>query len=139
MIQKVFKVIFLMSALSLANTSCVKVLPNGGLYVPIPNVEPKFPVQIFYGENKPTANYDFIEHIVLNEEKPLEKNQIIKQGRMLKRGNNEETKQLLLAQLTMKATEIGAHALINVTYKVFATATSTGYELKGDAVRFGRQ
>lgn len=55
---------------------------------------------------------------------------------MAYRGNDAQTKDLLTAQLVIKAQKLGADALINVQYRYFTSATVEGYTLKGLAVQY---
>jgi uncharacterized protein YbjQ (UPF0145 family) len=55
---------------------------------------------------------------------------------MLKRGNDEQQKRDLLKQMVEKAQDLGASGLMNVNYKVFSTASTSGYILTGKAFRY---
>ena len=55
---------------------------------------------------------------------------------MVFRGNDAQTKDLLTAQLVLKAQKAGADALIKVQYSYFTSATMEGFTMKGLAVRY---
>jgi uncharacterized protein YbjQ (UPF0145 family) len=55
---------------------------------------------------------------------------------MVYRGNDAQTKDLLTAQLVLKAQKVGADALINVQYRYFTSTTVEGYTMKGLAVKY---
>lgn len=115
-------------------SSCIRPNPNGGLYIPIPSKEVKYPIDVFYKDDKPPKSYDILERVSIKEESPEFRGTT--NGRMLNRGNDEDQKRLLMAQLVLKAQNIGADALVNVNYRVMLGEKTTGYELWGIAVRY---
>jgi hypothetical protein len=95
----------------------------------------KYPIELFY-ENEPIERpYSEIGWVEIGSEDLLTPEQT-KDKRMMYRGNDAKTKELLTARLVMKAQKIGANALINVQYKYYTTVSTEGYMLKGLAVRY---
>jgi hypothetical protein len=95
----------------------------------------KYPIELFY-ENEPIERpYSEIGWVEIGSEDLLTPEQT-KDKRMMHRGNDVKTKELLTARLVIKAQKIGANALINVQYKYYTTVTTEGYMLKGLAVRY---
>ena len=95
----------------------------------------KYPIDIFY-ENQPMERpYSEIGWVELSSEDSLT-NEQTRDKRMMQRGNDAKTKELLTARLVMKAQKIGANAIINVQYKYYTTVKNEGYILKGLAVRY---
>jgi hypothetical protein len=95
----------------------------------------KYPIEIFY-ENQPMERpYSEIAWVEIGSEDSLTAEQT-KDRRMMHRGNDAKTKELLTARLVIKAQKIGANAIINVQYKYYTTVKSEGYMLKGLAVRY---
>ncbi|MEZ0485157.1 hypothetical protein [Fibrella aquatica] len=100
---------------------------------------PKYPVELFYAEQRPGRAYDELKFLYINEETPLQAGQRIKGGRMLGRGNTMLDKDALMGKLTLQAQRLGADALINVRYQYFTTATANGYSLEGLAVKYKQE
>ena len=120
-------------------SSCLKSLPNGGgVYVPIPTAAVKYPTEMYYGTQQPDKTYQVVQDLSISEENPLGYSQRVNEGRMLKRGNDEDAKQLLYAKLSLQAKELGADGLINITYKVFTGMKSDGFEIRATAVKFDK-
>jgi uncharacterized protein YbjQ (UPF0145 family) len=117
--------------------ACVKTNPkDGGLYVPIPFAQIKYPTEMFFGEKEPTLPFQTIKEISIIEENSLGISQRVNNGRMLKRGKDEDEKTLLYAKLSLQAKELGADAVIKIKYKVFTTMTTDGIEITGVAVKY---
>ncbi|MDI9859394.1 hypothetical protein [Flectobacillus roseus] len=98
-------------------------------------IDEKYPIEILQGTDKPANAFEEIENLKIEGEYPLTTDQEYK-GRMLKRGNDEQQKRDLLKQMVEKAQDLGASGLMNVNYKVFSTATTSGYILTGKAFRY---
>ncbi len=95
----------------------------------------KYPIEVVYAGQSIERPYSEIGMIEIGSEDSLTKDQT-SDRRMLKRGNDASTKELLLAKLVLKAQKIGADALINVTYKYYTSVEKEGYLLSGTAVRY---
>ncbi len=100
---------------------------------------PKYPVDVFYDNQRPDRLYDEIKSLFIEKEAPLLANQKISHGRMMAKGNSMEDKDVLLAKLTLEAKKLGADALVHVRYKYFANATTNGYSMEGMAVRYKQE
>ena len=100
---------------------------------------PKYPVKLFYADQRPDRAYDELKFLTITEESPLQANQRIKGGRMLGRGNNMLDKDALMGKLTLQAQRLGADALVNVKYQYFTSATANGYSLEGLAVKYRQE
>jgi uncharacterized protein YbjQ (UPF0145 family) len=123
--------------LSIISYSCVRTNPNGGLYVPFPTGKRDYPIDVFFKNQQPTKSYNTIGKVFINEDMDDVTNQTVN-GRMVKRGNNEENKQLLMARLTIKAQEMGADAIMDVNYRLITDLNGTSYEVSGVAIRYVR-
>lgn len=95
----------------------------------------KYPIDILY-ENEPIERpYSEIGWVEITSEDTLSADQTTNK-RMMQRGNDAKTKELLTARLVIKAQKIGANAIIKVQYQYYTTVKSEGYLLKGLAVRY---
>lgn len=96
---------------------------------------PKFPIDVFYENERPYRPYEVLQEMESRQELPLDRRQN-QDGRMLSRGNTMQDKELLLAKMTLDAQRAGADALINVKYTYYTTSTVNGYLLSGQAVKY---
>ncbi|WP_414618028.1 hypothetical protein [Dyadobacter sp. 32] len=95
----------------------------------------KYPIDVHY-ENEPIERpYSEIGWVEITSEDSLTAEQT-RDKRMMQRGNDAKTKELLMARLVIKAQKIGANAIINVKYQYYTTVKNEGYMLKGLAVRY---
>jgi hypothetical protein len=106
--------------------------------IPI-SMSPHYPVDVFYENQQPDRPFTEMEWMEYKEEFPLVDQQKPVKGRMVKRGNNIEQKELLLARLTMQAKKLGADALIAVRYQYYSSATVNGYSMRGMAVKYQKE
>ncbi|KAA9355245.1 YbjQ family protein [Larkinella humicola] len=107
--------------------------------IPI-SMSPNYPVDVFYENQQPDRPFTEMEWLEYKEEVPLtQQQQEPIKGRMVKRGNNIEQKELLLARLTMQAKKLGADALIAVRYQYYSSATVNGYSMRGMAVKYQKE
>lgn len=97
---------------------------------------PNYPIDVFMSEQAPDRPYSEIQWVEISREDTLDARQKKESNRMAYRGNDAQTKDLLTAQLVLKAQKVGADALIKVQYSYFTSATVEGYTLKGLAVRY---
>ncbi|WP_025764980.1 hypothetical protein [Dyadobacter tibetensis] len=103
--------------------------------IPIATNSNKYPIDVFY-ENQPVDRpYTEVGFLEIGSEDSLTKQQT-GDNRMIMRGNDARTKELLLAKLVLKAQKIGADALIEVKYKYYTSVDQEGYMLSGYAVRY---
>lgn len=98
--------------------------------------QPRYPVDIFYENQRPDRPFEELTKLEVHEETPLNAGQSVKDGRMVGRGNNMEAKELLLARLTLQAKRLGADALVNIKYSYFTALNTNGYVMEGMAVRY---
>ena len=105
---------------------------RSGLGFQIPD---KYAIEVLIGDEQPQAQTESIEKLTISDETPLQTDQLHK-GRMLKRGNDQQQKKALLDRMVLQAQDLGASGLMNVNYKVFTTATTSGYTLSGTAFRY---
>lgn len=103
-----------------------------GLGFQIPD---KYPIEILIGNEQPQTSVQEIEKLSISDESPIQPNQVYK-GTMLNRGNDQQQKKALLDRMVAQAQDLGASGLMNVNYKVFSTAKTTGYILSGTAFRY---
>ncbi|MCF0058238.1 hypothetical protein [Dyadobacter sp. CY356] len=102
--------------------------------VPI-STSKKYPIEVLYENQSLDRPYSEIGWVEISSEDSLTARQT-KDRKMMYRGNDAETKELLAARLVMKAQKIGANALINVQYKYYTSVKKEGYIMKGLAVRY---
>ena len=103
-----------------------------GLGFQIPD---KYAIEVLIGDEQPQAQTESIEKLSISDETSIQSEQLYK-GRMLKRGNDQQQKKALLDRMVVQAQDLGASGLMNVNYKVFTTAKTTGYTLSGTAFRY---
>lgn len=103
-----------------------------GLGFQIPD---KYAIEVLIGDEQPQAQTESIEKLSISDETPIQSEQLYK-GIMLKRGNDQQQKKALLDRMVVQAQDLGASGLMNVNYKVFTTAKTTGYTLSGTAFRY---
>lgn len=95
----------------------------------------KYPIDVLYENQNLEIPFSEIGWIEISSEDALQPNQT-KNERMLDRGNDAKTKEILTGRLVAKAQSIGANAIIQVQYKYYTSVNSEGYLLKGLAVRY---
>ncbi|WP_353717636.1 hypothetical protein [Dyadobacter sp. 676] len=95
----------------------------------------KYPIEVLYDNQPLERPYSEIGVVEISSEDSLTADQTVDK-RMMYRGNDAKTKELLTAKLVMKAQKIGADAIINVKYKYYTSVNKEGYMLSGLAVRF---
>ncbi|WP_215240134.1 hypothetical protein [Dyadobacter helix] len=95
----------------------------------------KYPIDIMYEGQPVERPYSEIGMVEIGSEDTLTSDQT-RDNRMMMRGNDAKTKELLMAKLVLKAQKIGADALVNVKYKYYTSVSKEGYMLSGLAVRY---
>ena len=95
----------------------------------------KYPIEVLYDNQPLERPYSELAVVEIGSEDSLTADQT-KDKRMMFRGNDAKTKELLTARLVMKAQKIGADAIINVKYKYYTSVDKEGYMLSGLAVRY---
>jgi len=95
----------------------------------------KYPIEVLREGEILERPYTEIGLIEITDEDTLTAKQT-KDNRMMFRGNDAKTKELLTARLVLKAQKIGADAIINVKYKYYTSVNKEGYLLNGMAVRY---
>jgi len=124
----------------ISKISLVLFLIIGGLLascssgIPISNSK-KYPIEVLYENQSLDRPYSEIGWVEISSEDSLTARQT-QNKKMMYRGNDADTKELLAARLVMKAQKIGANALINVQYKYYTSVNKEGYIMKGLAVRY---
>lgn len=103
--------------------------------IPI-STQPRYPVDIFYENERPDRPFVEIQPLEMKEEYPLTPTQKTKDGRMVRRGKDMQEKELMLARMSLQAKRLGADALVHVRYKYYTSATMNGHTLEAVAVRY---
>lgn len=129
MIQPQFLFKYMFFLLILSATACFR--PN----IPI-STGTVYPIDVFMIHEAPDRPYSELQWVELSREDTLDARQKKNSERMLYRGNDAETKEVLMAQLVLKAQKLGADALMSVQYKYYTSVKSEGYIIKGMAVRY---
>lgn len=120
---------------------CVLIMLTGAIAacfrpaIPI-STGPNYPIDVFMSDQAPDRPYSEIQWVEISRQDTLDARQKKESNRMVYRGNDAQTKDLLTAQLVLKAQKLGADALIKVQYSYFTSATVEGFTLKGLAVRY---
>ena len=96
---------------------------------------PNYPIDVFYENERPKRPFTPLKELVVSDELP-EKDRRTGDHRLLNRGNDMQQKELYIAQLTLKAKKLGADALIDVRYTYYTSTTTSGYLMKGIAVKY---
>lgn len=139
MIQKQFRIKYWIFGLVLSTlllSACKKNLPNGGVYFPIKEQKPDYPIDVFYENNLPDFTYETIKDLEITEQKALGEKDKPVGGRMLYRGITKEQKDALINRLIIEAQELGASAVIKVKYQYFTAANYDGYQITGQAIKY---
>ena len=97
--------------------------------------QPNYPVDIFYANERPDRPFIPLRELEIKNETPVVAQQMVDR-RMVKRGNNMQEKELLLARMSLQAKNLGADALVDVQYSYFTSMTTNGYILKGIAAKY---
>lgn len=95
----------------------------------------KYPIQVLYDGQTPDRPYKELGVVEISSEDSLSRDQL-RDNRMMNRGNDAKTKELLVSHLVVKAQKMGADALINLKYKYYTSMKSEGYIISGTAVRY---
>lgn len=111
------------------------VVGMAGCIIPITQ-NTNYPLDVYYDNQTPERPYSEIQWLEISREEALRASQTANQKRMLERGNNVEVKNLITAQLVMKAQQIGADALVNVNYQYYTGRDYEGYSMRGLAVKY---
>jgi len=99
---------------------------------------PNYPVEVFYFNERPKRPFDPIRELSSTGDVPLNDRQTA-DYRMVRRGNDMQQKEALLARLTLEAKKLGADALIDVQYKYYTSRTENGYLMSGMAVKYRKE
>lgn len=95
----------------------------------------KYSIDIFYFNELPKQKYAVIEPISFSDEVALSGDQT-QNGNMLNRGIHQNKKKEILDKMVAKAEELGATALMDIKYQVYATKDANGYTFSGTAIRY---
>lgn len=120
--------------LSLVLVSAMILASCAGGGIPISS-NTKYPIEVLYDNQPLERPYSEIGIVEITSEDSLTERQT-QDKRMMFRGNDAKTKELLTARLVIKAQKIGADAIINVKYKYYTSVNREGYLLSGLAVRY---
>ncbi len=96
----------------------------------------KYPIDVFMENENPDRPYSEIREVEISSEDSLSREQLYGDKTTKYRGKSSQDKELLKAQLVLKAQKLGADAIIRVRYQYFASAKSEGFSIKGIAVRY---
>lgn len=98
----------------------------------------KYDIDVFFlgdAGKQPQLKYEVIKELELSSEEGLNAKQT-QNEKLLYRGNTQDQKKALLDQMVKEAMDLGAGALVDVSYKVYSSQHSTGYIFKAKAVRY---
>lgn len=95
-----------------------------------------YPIDVFFENQSPDRPYSELQWVEISNEDLLNERQKKNGERLLHRGNDAQAKDLLTAQLVLKAQKLGADALMNVQYRYYTTTTTEGYSMRGLAISY---
>ncbi|GAB4131424.1 MAG: hypothetical protein OHK0045_24430 [Raineya sp.] len=102
----------------------------------------KYPVEVFWDKQEPSRNYEIIGNVNLQNEryyttkdKKMRKELLTHYGD-LPRGYRYDEKEILIFQLTRKAKEMGADAIMHINYSLTISQTKYGYDLSAVALKY---
>lgn len=102
----------------------------------------KYPVEVFWDKQEPNRDYEVIGNVALQNEryyttkdKKMRKELLTHYGD-LPRGYRYEEKEILVFQLTRKAKEMGADAIMHINYSLTVSQNKYGYDLSAVALKY---
>lgn len=95
-----------------------------------------YPIDVFMNDEAPDRPYAELEWVEIAHQDSLSTKQKNNSERMLYRGISADTKEVLTAQLVLKAQKLGADAMMKVQYKYYTSATVEGYTMRGLAIQY---
>lgn len=96
----------------------------------------KYPIDVFMENESPERPYSEIKNLEITQEDSLVAITAKDSPNRKYKGNSVQQKEILKAQLVLRAQKLGANALVNVRYQYFATMSNEGYTISGVAVRY---
>ncbi|MDX1905050.1 MAG: hypothetical protein SFU27_12910 [Thermonemataceae bacterium] len=101
-----------------------------------------YPVEVFWDKSQPSRAYEVLGNVVLKDErfysnssKNARKELLTYYGN-LPRGYKYDEKEILIYQLTKKAKEMGADAVMNINYQLNISQNKYGYDLSCVALKY---
>lgn len=102
----------------------------------------KYPVEVFWDNQEPRRSYEIIGDVRLHNEryyttkdKETRKELLTHYGD-LPRGYRYDEKEILIFQLTRKAKEMGADAIMGIHYSLTVSQNKYGYDLSATALKY---
>jgi len=102
----------------------------------------KYPVDVFWDNQEPRRSYEILGNITLNNERYYDtkdkkaRKKLLTHYGDLPRGYKYDEKEILVFQLSRKAKEMGADAIMNINYSLTVSQTKFGYDLSAVALRY---
>lgn len=102
----------------------------------------KYPVDVFWDNQEPRRNYEIIGNVNLNNERyyttkdKKARKELLTHYGDLPRGYRYDEKEILIFQLTRKAKEMGADAIMNVNYSLTVSQAKYSYDLSAVALKY---
>jgi hypothetical protein len=102
----------------------------------------KYPVEVFWDNQEPRRNYEIIGNVSLSNERyyttkdKKARKELLTHYGDLPKGYRYDEKEILVFQLTRKAKEMGADAIMNINYRLTVSQTKYGYDLSAVALKY---
>ena len=102
----------------------------------------KYPVEVFWDKTEPNKTYDILGDVKLSDEKYYStksknaKKELLTHYGTLPKGYEYDEKEILIYQLTKKAKEMGADAIMGINYQLSISQDKYGYNLSCIALKY---
>lgn len=102
----------------------------------------QYPVEVFWDKSQPNRNYEVLGNVALSDEKYYStksknaRKELLTHYGDLPKGYRYDEKEILVYQLTKKAKEMGADAIMNINYQLSVSRDKYGYNLTGVALKY---
>ena len=102
----------------------------------------KYPVEVFWDNQEPRRSYEIIGNVSLNNERyyttkdKKARKELLTHYGDLPKGYRYDEKEILVFQLTRKAKEMGADAIMHINYSLTVSQTKYGYDLSAVALKY---
>ena len=102
----------------------------------------KYPVEVFWDKNEPDKAYEIVGDVKLSDERYYStksknaKKELLTHYGNLPKGYEYDEKEILIYQLTKKAKDMGADAIMNINYQLSISQDKYGYNLSCVALKY---
>lgn len=102
----------------------------------------KYPVEVFWDKSEPNKAYEVLGNVKLDNEKYYSRKskdarkELLTHYGDLPKGYKYDEKEILIYQLTRKAKEMGADAIMTINYQLVISQDKYGYNLSCVALKY---